>query len=74
MTDIHRKAWEAKAQKRYPHLSKKEAIEAYKQEIGARQRGNKGNPNPPLKGDSERASELGRLGAMKRWNKDAPRD
>lgn len=70
MTDIHKQAWQAIAQKKYPNLPKKQAIEAYREEMRNRSKGNKGNPNPPLKGNSERAAEIGRLGAMKRWKKD----
>ncbi len=69
MADIHRLAWEAAAQKKYPDLSKEEAITAYKAEIGARSKGNKGNPNPPLKNNPERAKQLGKIGSSKRWGK-----
>lgn len=69
MKTIHQLAWEQNAQTRYPELSKEEAIKAYKAEISKRNTGNPGNKNPHLKNNPDKAKELGRLGAEKRWAK-----
>ena len=53
--------WELSQIKKYPDLTPEEAIKQGKLDMGSRSKGNTGNPNPPLKGNSERAKELNRL-------------
>lgn len=45
--------------------------EQAREEMSKRSKGNKGNPNPHLKGNKEVASQLGKMGAAKRWGKES---
>lgn len=50
--------WEQMQIEKYPDLSPEQAIAKGKEEMGNRSRGNKGNPNPWLKGNSEAAKAI----------------
>jgi hypothetical protein len=47
--------WEQMQIQKYPDVPPNEAIKLGKQAMGERSRGNRGNPNPILKGNSELA-------------------
>lgn len=53
--------WEMMQIQKYPDLPPNEAIKHGKEEMGKRSIGNKGNPNPHLKGNPEKARELGKM-------------
>lgn len=44
---------------KYPDMAPDEAVAHGKAEMGKRSKGNRGNPNPPLKGNPELAREIG---------------
>jgi hypothetical protein len=66
--NVHRKAWEETCQKRFPHLTKEEAIAKAKRIQSENGKKAKGIKKPGAGFGSN--SELARRAALKRWGKD----
>lgn len=59
--------WEQMQIEKYPNMTPTEAIKFGKSEMSKRSKGNKGNPNPWLKGNTELAKSI-RNGTYKKTN------